>query len=134
MSLSNRAAFAHTIGADLFVSLHMNASEASYPKGTEVYYSTNNNSANNAGLTSKILAGKFLTSIVQTFGSDNRGVKTAAYTVVHKNTVPAILIELGFISNKEDHAKMLDETYQENIAKTIYETLLQVFNEYPTGR
>lgn len=134
MTLNNRAAFAKKVGADLFVSLHMNASEASAAKGTEVYYSKNNNSANAAGLTSEILAGEFLTSINGVIGSKNRGVKSAAYVVVHKNTVPAVLIELGFLSNKEDFAKITDATYQENVAKAIYDTLLQVFKEYPTGR
>ena len=38
------------------------------------------------------------------------------------------------MSNKEDFAKISDEKYQDKAAKTIYDTLLQIFEQYPTGR
>ncbi len=134
MSLSDRAAFASKYGADLFVSLHMNAALIDSAHGTEVYYSTSNNSPNSAGLTSKILADALAESIPANLGTLRRGSKAAKYTVVHKNTVPAVLIELGFLSNKSDHSLLTDENFQENAARTIYETVLQVLNQYPTGR
>jgi len=133
MSLSDRAGFAAKYDADLFVSLHMNASTASSAYGTEVYYASNN-TAELSGLDSKDLATLFVSSITNALGTSYRGAKSERYTVVYKNTVPAILIELGFLSNTNDHAKITDETFQNNAARTIYETLLEVFNEYPTGR
>lgn len=134
MSLSDRAAFASKYGADLFVSLHMNASLTKSAYGTEIYYSSSNNSPNNAGLTSKKLADIYADRIPSVLGTLKRGARAERYTVVHKNTVPAVLIELGFLSNESDYNKLSDESFQENAAKTIYETLLQVFNDYPTGR
>ncbi len=134
MSLSERAAFAGKYDADLFVSLHMNASTSAGAFGTEVYYSTNNNKANSAGLTSKGLASLFVNNITNALGTSNRGAKAEQYTVVHRNTVPAVLIELGFISNKNDYANITNEAFQDNAAKTIFETLLEVFASYPTGR
>lgn len=134
MSLSDRAAFASKYGADLFVSLHMNAALTKTAHGTEVYYSTSNNSPNAAGLTSKILADAFAESIPANLGTLKRGSRAEKYTVVHKNTVPAVLIELGFLSNENDHALLTDANFQENAARTIYETLLQVLKKYPTGR
>ncbi len=134
MSLSDRAGFAKKYGADLFVSLHMNANLSSSPYGTEVYYSTNNNSPNSAGLTSKKLADIFADSISASLGTKNRGSRAERYTVVHKNTVPAVLIELGFLSNKSDFEKLSDPVFQDDAARTIYETLLEVFQDYPTGR
>jgi N-acetylmuramoyl-L-alanine amidase len=134
MTLSNRAAFAGKYGADLFVSLHMNASLNKSAYGTEVYYSSNNNSPNSAGLTSKLMADLFCDRITGNMGTKNRGSRAERYTVVHKNTVPAVLIELGFLSNESDFLKLSDSTFQENAAKTIYETLLEVFRNYPTGR
>ncbi len=131
---TERAALSKKVGADLFVSLHMNASVASYPSGTEVYYSKNNNTANAAGLTSKIFASYFQTSLVQSMGTENRGVKEDAFTVIYRNTVPAVLIELGFLSNSDDFSKLSNPEYQELAAKTIYDTLIKVFNDYPTGR
>lgn len=134
MTLSDRAAFAGTYGADLFVSLHMNASYSAEAKGTEVYYSETNNKANAAGLTSKAMASLFVNNLTNVLGTNNRGVKYEKYTVIHKNTVPAVLIELGFLSNKQDFALLSNETFQDNAARTIYETLIQIFDAYPTGR
>ncbi|TAH73763.1 MAG: N-acetylmuramoyl-L-alanine amidase [Anaerolineaceae bacterium] len=134
VSLANRAAFANAIGADLFVSLHMNANTNTSVYGTEVYYSNNNNKRNKAGLNSETLAKLFVNNLSGSLGTNNRGTRAANYTVVHKNTVPAVLVELGFMSNKNDFAKISDPTFQYKAAKVLYETILQVFELYPTGR
>lgn len=134
VDLYDRAAFAKEVGADLFVSLHMNASTSASAQGTEVYYSTSNNTKNSSGLDSKTLATKFVNKLSTLLGTKNRGTNTAKFVVVHKNTVPAVLIELGFMSNQSDYNKLTNATNQENVAKTIYETLCEVFKQYPTGR
>lgn len=134
MTLKDRAAYASKMGADLFVSLHMNASTAASAYGTEVYYSTNNNSPNAAGLTSKKMAEIFVNKLTNELGTLNRGAKAEKYTVVHNNTVPAVLIELGFLSNKNDFAKLSDPVFQDKAVRIIYETLLQITEQYPTGR
>lgn len=135
MALSDRAAFAKEVGADLFVSLHMNAAgTAPSARGSEVFYSVKNNSPNSAGLTSQKLAEMLNSNIHTKLATKDRGVKTENHTVTYKNTVPAVLIELGFISNKEDYALLTDEAFQDKAAKTIYETLLEIFKKYPTGR
>lgn len=132
--LSERAAFAQKVGADLFVSLHMNANTNSSVYGTEVYYSTSNNKKNKAGLNSETLASIFANNLSSRLKTKNRGTRAAKYTVVHNNTVPAVLIELAFMSNKSDFAKISDPAFQYEAAKAIYETILQVFEKYPTGR
>ncbi len=135
MTLKDRAAFASKVGADLFVSLHMNAAvNAPNAKGTEVFYSKNNNTANKAGLTSQNFAGILNDNLVNALNTNNRGVKQNTFTVINKNTVPAVLIELGFMTNSGDLKLMTDEAKQEITAQTIYNTLLQVFDLYPTGR
>ena len=134
MSLSDRAAFAKKMGADLFVSLHMNASTSSSAHGTEVYYSASNNSPNKAGLTSEKMAKILVDNLASALGTNNRGAKSSRYTVVHKNTVPAVLVELAFMSNKNDFNKISDPEIQEIAVRTIYESLLQIFYQYPTGR
>lgn len=133
VSLNDRAAYAKSIGADLFISLHMN-SAASTAKGTEVYYSASNNSTLKNGLNSKTMASMLLKEVVSVMGTTNRGVKTAQYVVIHKNTVPAVLIELGFISNSSDRSKLTNANYQKKVAKKIYETTEEIFKKYPTGR
>lgn len=134
VDLYDRAAFAKEVGADLFVSLHMNASTASSAKGTEVYYSTQNNTKNKSGLNSEILASRLLNDLLPIISTSNRGTKKARFVVVHHNTVPAVLIELGFMSNQSDFNKITNQSNQEKVAKQIYNSLANIFDRYPTGR
>lgn len=133
IELNDRAAFAESVGADCFISLHMN-SASSNAKGTEVYYSTSNNKDTASGLTSKKLAECFQKSIVDNLLMNSRGVKTAQFVVIKKNTVPAILVELGFISNKEDREKFTNSKYQKKTAKLFYDTIVDILKEYPANR
>lgn len=134
VTLANRAAFASKVGADIFISLHMNSATSSSANGTEVYYSTNNNSKSFSGITSKTIATLLKNNLVSNLGTTNRGVKTAGYYVTKRNTVPAVLIELGFLSGSTDYAKLTNLTFQKNSAKIIYDTINQIFTTYPTGR
>lgn len=134
VGLSDRAAFASKVGADLFVSLHMNSATNQSAKGTEVYYSKDNNKTLSNGLNSSIVAQKFQSKLLEVLGSKDRKVKTANYVVIYKNTVPAVLIELGFLSNAEERENLIDEEYQKKSAKAIYQVVEDVFENYPTGR
>lgn len=134
ITLDDRAKFANKYGADLFVSLHMNAAGNASANGTEVFFSLNNNSPNKAGLTSRALATLMVNNLSNTLKMNNRGPKDSKFVVVHRNTVPAILIELGFMSNKNDLEKITNKTFQENSIKEMYDTLVKVFELYPTGR
>lgn len=134
LTLKERAAYAQKLGADLFVSLHMNASLDKTVYGTEVYYSNNNNKANNSGLNSSTMASFFVNNLSAGLGTKNRGTRAERYTVVHNNTVPAVLIELGFMSNMDDYMLITDLDFQEDAVRIIYDTLLRIFQLYPTGR
>lgn len=134
ITLANRASFASKVEADLFISLHMNSASKSSANGTEVYYSTNNNSKSFSGITSKTVATLFKNNLVNNLGTNSRGVKTAGYYVTKHNTVPAVLIELGFLSGSSDYYKLTNLTFQQNSAKVIYDTINQIFATYPTGR
>lgn len=134
ITLANRAAFAKSVGADAFVSLHMNSSNKSSANGTEVYYSVSNNSSGFSGITSQKMANLFRAQLLKDLGTKNRGTKTAAYYVLKHNTVPSILIELGFISGSSDYSKLTNPTFQKNAAKSIYTSIISMFQTYPTGR
>ncbi len=134
ISLANRAAFAKTVGADVFISLHMNSAANTSANGTEVYYSISNNSKGFSGITSQKMANLFKTRLVNDLKTKSRGTKSAAYYVLKHNTVPAILIELGFISGNSDYGKLTNPTFQNNAAKSIYNGIMTLFATYPTGR
>ena len=135
MTLSNRAAFAKKVDADLFISIHMNsAGKKTSPKGTEVYYSTRNNGLQSNGLSSYTMASMFLKNITSTLNMSNRGVKSNVFVVTNMNTVPAVLIEYGFLSNPSDLEKFSKLETQDKSAEILYDTIEEIFDNYPTGR
>ena len=85
ITLANRAAFAKSVRADAFISLHMNSATSKSANGTEVYYSVSNNKTSFSGITSKAMANLFRTQLLADLKTTNRGTKTAAYYVsLHK--------------------------------------------------
>lgn len=134
INLYTRPALTKTYQADLFVSLHMNSASNTSANGTEVYYSKANNKKNSAGLTSKKFATRMKDTLVDTLGNKDRGVKQAGFVVNKYNTVPSILIELGFLTGKTDAKRLKKESYQERAAEAIYQEIADTFEAFPTGR
>lgn len=134
LTLQERTKFVKDVDADLFVSLHLNASDYESVYGTEVYYSKSNNAATKYGLTSYKMAQVFANNLSVAMDTKLRGVLNNNFYVVHYNSVPAVLIELGFMSNKKELLKLNDTTYQQKVAKEIYESIIEIFSAYPTGR
>lgn len=134
VTLENRAAFAKKVGADLFISLHMNSATSKTAKGTEVLYAATNSNVM-SDLTSKGMADIFQKQLIADLNLTNRGIKDRPNLVVLKsNSVPAVLIELGFISNSSDFKKLTDGEFQQKAAASIYEAAKTCFSLYPTGR
>lgn len=127
IALEQRAAMSAEVGADFFISVHINANNSPLANGTSVYYSSSNNTPNAAGLTSKILAGRLLEKLTDAMGTRNAGLLTAKFVVIHENTVPAALVELAFITNDADFKKIKDTAYQKKAAKAIYEVINEIF-------
>lgn len=128
VSLADRAAFAERVGADFFVSLHANTFSNTSVQGTEVYYCTTNTAVTKNGKTSKELATIFAKQVSSAFGTKNRGIFTANFDVLKLNTVPAVLIELGYMSNASDLNRLTNGVNQKNAATAIYETICALFD------
>ena len=101
--------------ADAFVSIHGNKFSKESAKGTETYYSTASIRADQ----SKELATFIQNRLYPALGTDNRGVKKANFQVIYKNPLPAALVELGFMSNKEDASKLSSNYYRDKAAEAI---------------
>lgn len=99
-SLSARVNDANTWGADLFVSLHTNASVSPSASGSEAYVFRLNSPASN-------LAENILLQLEYATGLPNRGVfaRPTLY-VLRRTRMPAVLVELGFISNPYEASLM----------------------------
>lgn len=129
ISLANRAAYAKTVDADIFISLHMNSSNSSSAKGTEVYFSNANNTPSAEGITSYNLAAACISRIIANLGTSRRGIKSANYYVIKNNSVPAVLIELGFITNSSDFNTITSAHSQQVAAKSIFDAATAIFSK-----
>lgn len=134
MELTDRAKFASRIGADIFISIHANAAAGKKANGTETYYSTRNNDLKPNGLSSYVLASLLQKNFTSTMKTTNRGVKSNIFVVTNINTVPAVLLELGFMTNDKDIKMLSNPEKQDEMAKVIYSTIEEIFTKYPTGR
>lgn len=130
VSLEDRARFASEVGADFFISFHVNANTSSSVSGTNVYYSSSNNKITASGLSSSILAKSLQKHMVSEWGTRDRGILTAKFDVIHKNSVPAVLVECAFITNNNDFAKIKSTEYQKKAAKAIYDSVTELFQQY----
>lgn len=134
IDLYERADFASRVEADMFISLHMNAVSSTSVSGTSVYYSLLNTSVTSGGLTGKQMASTLTENLSKALGTKNRGVATANFVVIRETRMPAVLIELAFITNASDRKIITTEATQKKAAKTIYDTVVSFFEDYPTGR
>ena len=124
-SLDARVQGATDFGADYFISLHINSFTSDTVSGIEAYSAEQGTEAFNFGTI--LLQGMEATTNLR-----NRGMKVNPDLRVLKNaTMPAVLLEMGFISNPDD-AALLDET-PEVFAEGIYDGILTYFNFEPNN-
>lgn len=124
-SLEARVQGAVEFGADYFISLHTNAYESDTANGIEVY-------AAEEGSVSYDFGSALLEGMLDSTGLANRRMKTNPDLHVLKNaTMPAVLLEMGFITNVQD-ATVLSE-HPELFAQGIYNGLLAYFDLQPNS-
>jgi len=124
-SLTNRVNIANNAGAALFISLHHNSATAA-ASGVEVYYSSKAQDEEFGGAysdskltTSMNLASSIAASMTNSTGASNRGGKDGNLFVLRNTTIPAVLIECGFITNPDEAQKCADSNYQDLEADAI---------------
>ena len=106
----------------------MNSSPSADPSGTETYYSEINN-GDDFGVKSSKLAKNIQDRLYKVLESINRGVKTANHAVTRNSIMPAVLVEVGFISNADQAELLLTSSYQNKAAKAIAEGIMATHNE-----
>ena len=134
VSLNDRAAFASKVGADFFVSLHQNTFTTDAKKGVSVYYSSDNKNTGVSGLTGRLMAGILTERLSETLGLKNLGRLNQRLSVTTYNSVPAALVELAFMSNPDDFAKLKDESFRKKAGQALFDTIVEIFEAYPTNR
>lgn len=125
-SLEDRVNISNSVYAETFVSIHVNAAASTSARGTEVFFDTDGN-AN--GIESKYLATEILNKILTYADMYNRNVKDEGYYVIKNQDIPAVLVELGFISNPGDFAKLTSDVYLNKFAEAIYQGTVAYYSK-----
>ncbi|MGE7604400.1 N-acetylmuramoyl-L-alanine amidase [Peribacillus sp. NPDC097675] len=111
---------------DIFVSVHINAGGGT--GGETYYYSSYSRAAVNPyNADSKLLAQKIQARLIDYMDFKNRGTKEANFYVLKYNSMPATLVEAGFIDNASDAAKLKQTYYKQQAAKAIYQGTLDYY-------
>lgn len=114
--LADRVSKANAQSLDYFVSLHLNAHANESAHGVETYIYNGSYQGKEAN---RSFAKRVNDEIVNKIGWYNRGVKEANYYVLRNTIAPAILIELGFCTNKSDMDKWNNEVLARALFKGI---------------
>jgi N-acetylmuramoyl-L-alanine amidase len=165
--LEERTAIANREGADLFLSIHANASTNSSARGIETYFlnltanpdaemvAARENAASSRSmnqlpdivkaiaLNNKIHESRDFASMIQSSllsqlqKSDssvrNLGVKQAPFMVLLGATMPSVLAEISFITNRQDAAMLKTEKYRQRIAEALYAGVLRYQQSLKAG-
>lgn len=168
LSLASRTALANHQQADLFISLHANASTSPGARGSETYFlsaeATDDEARNLAALENRAageergaatrddglemilwdlaqtefllessrLAERIQEELNRLLDTPNRGIKQAPFRVLEGATMPAVLVEVAFITNPEEELLLLQESFRERIATALYRSVLAFKRDYET--
>lgn len=163
--LWERPKLANKRGADLFISLHLNAARARAATGSEVYFLSLDKGANmdvaaaeNAGAgappptedsvvagilddlaqkaylqDSERLAVALQTQLNRLAGIRARGVKQAPFIVLRGAAMPAVLVEVAFISNPAEEKKLQDPGFRSKVAEAVVQGVKAYFKKANGG-
>jgi N-acetylmuramoyl-L-alanine amidase len=124
VDLQPRATMAETARATVFVSIHANAVNMQRPEvnGLETYYYSD---------TGQVLATALQRQALSTMAMNDRGVRQARFLVLRRTSMPAALIEIGFVTGATDAPKLRDPRWQAQMGQAIAQGILNYLNGRP---
>lgn len=120
VSLSRRAQIANENNCDVFVSIHNNSFKDPKANGMETW----SYPGSNEGLKLSKIVEK---EVVIASGLRDRGCKTARFAVLRRSNMPAILVEVGFISNPYEERLLMKADFKSKIAEAIVKGICNYF-------
>lgn len=126
ISLQRRVEMADQARASLFVSIHYNAAPSTEAKGIEIFYCDAKEQKVRSSA-SKKLAEIILSRVIRRTSANSRGVKRGNFFVIRETSMPAVIVEGGFISNPEERRLLKDHEYIDKIARGIAEGIDQYY-------
>lgn len=141
VSLAERAAFANRVSDCIFISIHFNEDNQPVSTGVETYYAAHQITpgsfmtswlpflwralSESPNLESQSLAGFIQEALVARTQALDRGTKAKQFFVITNVTSPAVLVEGGFLTNKEDNSRLTSQDYREQLAAAISDGILR---------
>lgn len=120
LSLQERCDITEAAHPDIFVSVHVNSSVKPEITGVETHYYHQESLA---------LAQTVHAAIASNIKSNNRGLFKSKFYVINHTTVPAILCEIGFISNDSERSQLNGDKRKQDTAKAIMEGVNNYFKQ-----
>ena len=124
LDLPPRVSFANNMGADIFVSIHANASRGKRKdiNGLETYYYR--------GWRGRLLAKRIQKQILRVSpGSPDRGVKQGRFYVIKNTKMPAVLVEIGFLTGRLDARRLEKTSHRRRVAYAIAKGILEYLSK-----
>lgn len=122
VELPDRPRTARQQGATVFVSIHANASTRVVTAGSETYYLYPQ---------SQQLAQMIQEELGRIAGLASRGIKTANFLVLRESDVPAVLVEVAYLSNPEEEARLRATAFRQRLAEAIVRGVQRFLAAYP---
>ena len=113
--LYNRMDFINSVPNSILISIHQNHFENEAEWGTQVWFSPNDE-------ISPTLADKILQSVKKNIQPENKRenkVSDNSYYILYKAQKPSVMVECGFVSNRNENNKLQDKEYQKDMAYSI---------------
>lgn len=124
VSLQERVDVTVAACPDIFVSVHVNAHTNRSLDGIEAYYWRTD---------SKELATTLYNGLVRDLSTRGKWVAQEEFFVVHWSPVPAVLMEVGYMSNPAKRALLVTDSYQDKVAKSLADGIVRYFQNVKPG-
>ncbi|MDK2887794.1 MAG: N-acetylmuramoyl-L-alanine amidase [Thermoanaerobacter sp.] len=130
VGLYERADMANRAGAEIFVSIHINANVNPSVQGTATYIlSPAGGGDPGRREESRKLAGYIQAQLVKRLGLENDGVLEANFAVLRTSTMPAVLVEVAYISNPREAALLTQDWFIEEAAQGIVQGIADYLHQ-----
>jgi N-acetylmuramoyl-L-alanine amidase len=122
VELPDRPRLAKQQGATVFVSIHANASTRPASNGSETYYLSPQ---------SQVLAQLVQEELARVPNLVPRGTKTANFLVLRESDVPAVLVEVAYVSNVDEEARLRQQAFRQRLAEAVARGVQRFLAVYP---
>lgn len=119
--LNYRIDLAKQANAEAFISLHLNSTLTGKNSGAETFYQ-------NQSEDGKRLAESIQAELIKVPGMNRRIAKPGDFYVIKNTPMPAVIVELGYISNPQERVKLQQSWYQDQLARSVAKGIAQYFD------